>query len=102
MLRVLLLIACVASGQSWQPQISGVTAGLRGVSAVNSRIAYAGGTQGTILRTEDGGMTWRNISPPGSADADFRDLEALNEREVFALSSGDGRLSRLYKTNDGG
>jgi photosystem II stability/assembly factor-like uncharacterized protein len=101
-----LLIGCAVSGlapgQSWQPQVSGVTAGLRGVSAVNARVAYAGGSQGTILKTTDGGTTWQNVSPVGSADADFRDLEALNEREVFALSSGAGRLSRLYKTSDGG
>jgi len=96
------LLASVAWAQSWQPQMSGVTAGLRGISSVSANVAYAGGTQGTILKTTDGGATWRKVSPAGSADADFRDLEALNEREVFALSSGEGRLSRLYKTTDGG
>jgi len=102
MWRVLQLLGTVVYAQSWEPQTSGVTAGLRGISAVNARVAYAGGTQGTILKTTDGGTTWQRVSPAGSADADFRDLEALSEREVFALSSGEGRLSRLYKTTDGG
>ena len=99
---MLLVIGSLAHAQSWQPQTSGVTAGLRGICAVSARVAYAGGTQGTIMKTTDGGTTWRSVSPAGAADADFRDLEALTEREVFALSSGEGRLSRLYKTTDGG
>jgi len=102
MWRLLLLVGSVVYAQSWEPQASGVTAGLRGISAISARVAYAGGTRGTILKTIDGGATWQTVSPSGSADADFRDLEALSEREVFALSSGDGRLSRLYKTTDGG
>ena len=97
-----MFLGSVSWAQSWQPQSSGVTAGLRGISAVSARVAYAGGTQGAILKTTDGGAMWQKISPPGSADADFRDLEALSEREVWALSSGEGRLSRLYRTSDGG
>jgi photosystem II stability/assembly factor-like uncharacterized protein len=99
---MLVLFGPLAYAQSWQPQTSGVTAGLRGIGAVNARVAYAGGARGAILKTTDGGATWQNVSPPGSADADFRDIEVFSEREVLALSSGEGRLSRLYKTTDGG
>ena len=39
----------------WQAQPSGVTARLRGVSAVSARVAWASGANGTVLRTIDGG-----------------------------------------------
>jgi photosystem II stability/assembly factor-like uncharacterized protein len=33
---------------------------------------------------------------------DFRDVEALDQSNVYLLSSGTGALSRIYKTTDGG
>ena len=91
---------CFAQGL--QPQPSGVTASLRGISAVNTNVAYASGAQGTILKTTDGGITWSRIGPAGVANIDFRDIEAVNERLIFAMSAGDGPLSRVYKSTDGG
>lgn len=88
--------------QSWQPLESGVSVPLRGLWAVNANLAFASGAQGTILKTTDGGATWRRTGPAGVADLDFRDLEAVNETTVFAMSAGEGPLSRLYKTTDGG
>jgi photosystem II stability/assembly factor-like uncharacterized protein len=91
---------CLA--QSWQPLESGVNVSLRGVSAVNANLAFASGAQGAILKTTDGGATWRRTGPAGVADLDFRDLEAVSETTVFAMSAGAGPLSRVYKTTDGG
>ena len=51
-----------ATGPRWEPQTSGVTARLRGVSAVTERVAWASGATGTVLRTVDGGVTWRSSS----------------------------------------
>jgi photosystem II stability/assembly factor-like uncharacterized protein len=100
--KIFLFTCSVAVAQTWQMQESGTTASLRGISAVSDRIAWASGAKGTILRTVDGGSTWRNVNPVGVADLDFRDIEAINERVAFAMSAGDGRLSRIYKTTDGG
>lgn len=91
----------MALAQGWQAQESGSTASLRGISAVSDRVAWASGTKGTILRTTDG-VTWQSVSPPGVADLDFRDIEALSDRIAFAMSAGEGRASRIYKTTDGG
>lgn len=99
---LLLPAAAALYGQSWQPQASGTTVSLRGISAVNTNVAYASGAEGTILKTTDGGMSWRKISPPGVADLDFRDIQAIDETTVFAMSAGDGPQSRLYKSIDGG
>ena len=85
----------------WTPQTSGVTARLRGVSAVNDQVAWASGANSTILRTTDGGSTWQKLSVTSDA-LDFRDIDAVDARIAFALSIGPGPASRIYKTTDGG
>jgi photosystem II stability/assembly factor-like uncharacterized protein len=86
----------------WTPQASGVTARLRGVSAISDRVAWASGTNGTVLRTADGGTAWQPLSIPSSEKLDFRDIDAIDERTAYALSIGPGEASRIYKTSDAG
>jgi photosystem II stability/assembly factor-like uncharacterized protein len=88
----------------WQPQNSGVTARLRGVSAVSEEVAWASGTGGTVVRTVDGGATWQDVSIPEAAEAalDLRDIEAFDAATAYALSIGSGGESRIFKTTDGG
>jgi photosystem II stability/assembly factor-like uncharacterized protein len=86
----------------WQPQRSGVTARLRGVSAVSTSVAWASGANGTILRTTDGGITWQPRPIAGTTALDFRDIDAFSERVAYVLSIGSGEASRIYKTADGG
>jgi len=88
-------------------QRSGVTARLRGVSAVNDRIAWVSGASNTVLRTTDGGESWQKLKvsndPPDQiAQLDFRDIDAIDERTAYVLSIGNGSASRIYKTTDGG
>lgn len=87
---------------SWQLSPTGVTARFRGLSAVSRSVAWASGSLGTVLRTTDGGRSWQNVSPPGVADLQFRDIEAFDARNAVILSIGDGELSRVYRTTDGG
>lgn len=86
----------------WELQSSGTSARLRGVSAVNDRVAWASGAAGTIVRTGDGGRTWQRLSIPGTAALDFRDIDALDENNAYVLSIGPGEASRIYRTRDGG
>ncbi|MFF4587176.1 WD40/YVTN/BNR-like repeat-containing protein [Streptomyces sp. NPDC001388] len=74
----------------------------RGLSAVDRHTAWVSGTQGTVLRTADGGASWRNVSPPGAADLQFRDIEAFDARRAVVLAIGEGEASRVYRTDDGG
>jgi photosystem II stability/assembly factor-like uncharacterized protein len=85
----------------WSLQTSGVTARLRGVSAVNGRVAWASGSASTVLRTEDGGASWKKIIVT-SDTLDFRDIDAIDEKTTYVLSIGNGDASRIYKTTDGG
>ena len=102
-MNVLLFLATIAlfASPQWALQTSGVTARLRGVSAVNDRVAWASGADGTVLRTTDGGATWKKLTV--TADAlDFRDVDAIDERTAYVLSIGNGPASRIYKTTDAG
>ena len=86
----------------WTPLTTGVTARLRGLSAVSPRVAWASGTGGTVIRTDDGGATWTRSTIPDSEALDFRDIDAVDERTAYVLSIGDGDASRIYKTADAG
>ena len=88
--------------EPWSVQDSGTSARLRGVSVVNRQVAWASGSQGTALRTTDGGAKWIKVTVPDSAGLDFRDVQGVSDRAAYLLSIGPGELSRIYKTGDGG
>jgi photosystem II stability/assembly factor-like uncharacterized protein len=98
---LLIFIFALLPAPQWTVQTSGVTARLRGVSAVNEHIAWASGADSTVLRTTDGGATWKKITV--TADKlDFRDIDAIDARTAYILSIGNGPASRIYKTIDAG
>jgi photosystem II stability/assembly factor-like uncharacterized protein len=109
-MRLSVLLSCVsfalavAAAQStqWHPLSSGVAARLRGISAVDDRVVWASGSGGTVIRTVDGGATWRTLPVPGAEKRDFRDVDAIDDKTAYVLSIGPGEQSRIYKTADGG
>jgi photosystem II stability/assembly factor-like uncharacterized protein len=86
----------------WELKDTAVTARLRGLAAVDRETAWVAGTQGVVLRTADGGRTWRDVSPPGASGLQFRDVEAFDARRAVVLAIGEGEASRVYRTDDGG
>ena len=105
----LLCCASLTTVPGWQPShpgwtevATGVTARLRGLSAASSRVIWASGTAGTVIRTADGGATWQRLQVPDAAALDFRDIDAVDDRTAYLLSIGDGDASRIYKTTDAG
>lgn len=97
-----LVCAALSTSAQWQIQNSNTTADLRGVHSVGNGVAWASGTNGTVLRTEDGGTVWQTCAiPPGAEKLDFRGIQAFDAKTAIVMSSGKGDLSRLYKTTDG-
>jgi len=91
--------------EAWQMQDSGTTAGLRGVDSVDGTVAWASGTEGTVLKTVDGGAHWQKCAVPDAAKdgatLDFRGVQAWDSDTGIVMASGPGEKSRLYKTTDG-
>ena len=96
------LVASCAARAQWAIENSNTTADLRGIDNVGGGVAWASGTDGTVLRTEDGGYEWQTCAvPPGAEKLDFRGVQAFDANAAIVMSSGKGDLSRLYKTTDG-
>ena len=106
-LTLILAITLAAHAQTpksgpWEMQNSGTTASLRGIHAAGGGVAWASGTNGTVLRTEDSGYMWQSCAmPPGAEKLDFRGIWAWDADRAIVMSSGPGDQSRLYKTTDG-
>jgi hypothetical protein len=97
-----LLATVVPARAQWDLQDSHSTADLRGIDNVGNGVAWASGTNGSVLRTEDGGYLWQSCSiPPGAEHLNFRGIQAFDANTAIVMSSGKGDLSRLYKTTDG-
>jgi photosystem II stability/assembly factor-like uncharacterized protein len=83
-------------------QTSGTSALLIAVSPVNERVVWVSGSQGTWLRTLDGGANWQSGRVEGADSLQFRDVYAVDASTAYLLSIGSGSQSRIYKTTDGG
>ena len=98
----LVVVAAMSATSQWATQTSGVTARLRGISAVSERVVWASGSNSTILRTIDGGATWKTIKAPVEDRLDFRDIDAIGADVAYLLSIGPGAASRIFKTTNAG
>ena len=100
-IAAILIVSVIFILPKWIIQSSSVTGRLRGLSAVSDQVAWASGSGSTVLRTVDGGATWKKLDVT-SDQVDFRDIDAIDERTAYVLSIGNGPASRIYKTTDGG
>jgi photosystem II stability/assembly factor-like uncharacterized protein len=91
----------------WDVQVVDAGQSFRGLDAVDRRTAWVAGASTSggdakVYRTTDGGRSWQDVSPPGSAGLNFRDVEARDARTATVLAIGEGEASRIYRTTDGG
>lgn len=77
---------------------------LRAIAAIGDEIAWVGGTEGKIAKTENGGNTWSLCSLPYEKELDVRALCLINPKTACAMCVGLGeeKLARIYRTIDGG
>lgn len=104
LLGVLLAVTCGGVSASAQVDVEDAhtTASLRGVDAVAPGVAWASGSNGTVLRSEDGGYVWQACAPPpGAAKLDFRGVQAFDAQTAVVMASGPGEQSKIFKTTDG-
>jgi photosystem II stability/assembly factor-like uncharacterized protein len=108
LLLIMILFVAVQSGDREWKKISVPTkASFRGIDALNEARIYISGTNGTVLRTIDGGKVWSLIQVPGADELDFRGIVAFAgglEAPIYVMSSGpaaEGK-SRIYRSIDEG
>jgi photosystem II stability/assembly factor-like uncharacterized protein len=102
-LPALLLALSVSAQQRTRVAVS-TTASLRGLSIVSNKVVWASGTEGTVIRTLDGGKTWSVMRVAGAEKLDFRGIHAFDERNAVIISSGPAEKgeAHIYRTSDGG
>ncbi|KAF1934779.1 Oligoxyloglucan reducing end-specific cellobiohydrolase [Clathrospora elynae] len=92
---------------SWTLTPTNTTQQFRGLAPVSKNVVWISGTNGTVLRTTNSGSTWTNVSPTfapseNASDFQFRDIQAWSAKDAVILSIGEGNLSRIYLTHNGG
>ncbi len=99
---IFVLLALHAAPAQFVIQSSHTTADLRGVHSLNRSLAWASGADGTVLRTQDGGLHWQKCAtPPGAEKLDLRGVWAWDAATAEVMSAGPGEQSRLFQTTDG-
>jgi photosystem II stability/assembly factor-like uncharacterized protein len=99
-----LLLVASASGAQWETIHVPTTSGFRGLSVVSPDVVWASGTEGTVIRTADGGNHWSVMTVPGAETLDFRGIHAFDGNNAVIISSGPAEKgqARIYRTTDGG
>ncbi|WP_207507242.1 YCF48-related protein [Telluribacter humicola] len=79
-------------------------ASFRSVHASSPLTCWIGGTNGTILRTTNGGESWEVLRVPEADSLDFRDVHAFDQNTAVIMSAGESEKgkARIYRTEDGG
>lgn len=103
-LLFLLLVSLTAPAQSWTRLNVPTTASFRGLSIISDSVVWASGTDGTVIRTVDGGNNWSVIKVRGAQQLDFRGIQAFDANTAVVISSGPAEKGQahIYRTSDGG
>lgn len=100
---IITLLCLIASQQGFSQSVAiDSLSSLRGVSVLSQDVVWVSGSRGVIAKTENGGLSWRQLKIPKTEDFEFRDIEVFNKKEVLVMSAGVGAKSNIYRTQDGG
>ena len=95
--------AAIPSGAraQWNDADTHTHASFRGLSVAPDGTVWAGGTEGTVMRSTDAGDSWHTDTVPGAASFDFRGVAAIDARTAFVVVSAQD-TARIYRTTDAG
>lgn len=104
----ILFVSCVIFLASSQAQKTGVfilqnnvnSSGLRGMSIPSDEVIWASGSNGTVVKSTDGGNSWQWMVVKGHEKNDFRDIQAFDSLTAIVMCVGDPAY--ILKTKDGG
>jgi hypothetical protein len=90
----------LASEVVWDMHATGSGASFRGLVSVDDEVIWASGSQGTLLRSVDGGQHWETIRLPGMDKVELRAIHAWDAQEAIVATAGQPCV--ILKTKDGG
>jgi photosystem II stability/assembly factor-like uncharacterized protein len=70
------------AGRTWQTENSGVTVDLNTIKMFDDNTALAGGDQGTIIKTTNGGTDWVQVFPPSNEQLQTRTYPEPSQNTV--------------------
>lgn len=100
---IFVLLSFSAKAQ-WNIQTFENKPSFRAIDIYDIENIWLSGSKGSILKSTDGGQSWKNVCPEKFKAFDFRGIAVLNKQEIVAMSAGDGSEDKafLMKTTDGG
>lgn len=101
-LGVFLLVPMLGYPQAYQFKLlaSGQNTSIRGMSIVSDKVAWVSGSNGSIGKSLDGGVSWKWMKPAGYETLDFRDIEAFDDKKAVVVNAGSPGY--VLMTTDGG
>lgn len=79
---------------------SGTKTSIRGLSAVNDKVIWVSGTNGTVGKSINGGKDWKWFQVKAFEKSDFRDIEAFDATTAVIMTVGEPAY--MLRTTDGG
>lgn len=99
-LNASLSVAADQIPSNWIVSETGTNVSLRGLSAVDDKVIWASGAAATVIRSTDGGKTWKACGPDGYGELEFRCVCAFSANVACIASAGTPAV--LLRTEDGG
>jgi photosystem II stability/assembly factor-like uncharacterized protein len=88
----------IAPGKEWTIVKTKIKEDLYTAHFPSEKIGFAGGTKGCVIRTKDGGKTWKPKRLGIPRGTSIYSIYFLNEKEGFAVGSNGG----AFRTKNGG
>ncbi|MTB52513.1 YCF48-related protein [Lewinella sp. W8] len=84
-------------GESWTLTNGASTFAAASMAFISDQVGFAGGLQGQMSRTLDGGLTWTDLTKPSTSSSDITSLYFTSADEGYVATS-----TTQYRTTDGG
>jgi len=91
-------------GENWEIQYQEAACDFASCFMADETTGYAGGNYGAVLKTADGGASWRRIRITGAGETSSHIVKALYflEPQTGFAAVNYSNSAKLYKTADGG
>ncbi len=89
------------SGKNWSPYTSLPARFYSSIYFQNKDTGFAGGDNGLLYRTRNGGISWDSIAT-GITNLKIYDIKFINDTLGYLIGNNDGGLTNVYSSIDGG